>query len=52
MNGSPSHANSDSAAEAKPDSESITGIPRWVKVLGVIAAIAVVLYVISMAMVG
>jgi hypothetical protein len=51
MNGLPSHANRDSA-EVEPDRRSIGGIPRWVKVLGVIAAIAVVLYVISMAMVG
>ncbi len=35
-------------ADPRPDRESTTGIPRWVKILGIIALIMVLLVVIIM----
>jgi hypothetical protein len=51
MNRLPSHTSGD-AADMAPDHESSTGIPRWVKVFGVVAALAIVLFIISMAGAG
>ena len=35
-------------ADPRPDHESATGIPRWVKVFGIIALIVVLLVVVVM----
>jgi ABC-type transporter Mla subunit MlaD len=35
-------------ADLRPDRESTTGVPRWVKVIGIIALIVVLLVVVIM----
>jgi hypothetical protein len=48
----PSKADSGDGSDVEPDRGSINGIPRWVKVFGVIAALAVLVFIISMAAAG
>jgi hypothetical protein len=43
---------SDDESSAEPDRESTTGMPRWVKVLGIITIVVVLLFVIMLLMGG